>query len=195
MKIKEIIGYFIPEPVTLSGVEQIRSVCAAFIAISILMLISWYSLEGLAVPLILASMGASVVILFTSYNSPFAQPWSFVGSHFIATFVGVTCAQWIEPIWLAGALSVSITLLAMLRLHCLHPPGGATALVPILGGQAVHDLGYQLLIMPVLLNVTVLLVLAWIINRLLKFSVFVFPFRFYRNWRDNIPVFYNFTIF
>lgn len=168
MKIKEIIGYFVPEPVNLSGLEQIRSVFAAFVATLLLMLISWYSLEDEAVPLMLASMGASVVILFAAYNSPLAQPWSFLGSHLLAAFIGVSCSRWIEPLWLAGALSVSITLFAMLRLHCLHPPGGATALVPVLGGEAVHELGYQLLLMPVLLNVVVLLVLSWIINRSFK---------------------------
>lgn len=162
------MAYFVPEPVSLSASEQIRSVFAAFVATLLLMLISWYSLEDEAVPLMLASMGASVVILFAAFNSPLAQPWSFVGSHFLAAFIGVSCSRWIEPLWLAGAASVSITLLAMLRLHCLHPPGGATALVPVLGGDAVHELGYQILLMPVLLNVLVLLFLSWAINGLLK---------------------------
>ncbi|MFV1872125.1 MAG: HPP family protein [Oleiphilus sp.] len=168
MKIKDIMAYFVPEPVSLSGSEQIRSVFAAFMATLLLMLISWYSLEDEAVPLMLASMGASVVILFAAYSSPLAQPWSFVGSHFLAAFIGVSCSRWIEPLWLAGAASVSITLFAMLRLHCLHPPGGATALVPVLGGDAVHELGYQILLMPVLLNVLVLLFLSWGINSCLK---------------------------
>ena len=165
MNIKKFFGYFVPEPSNLSGVEQVRTVLAAFVAVWLLMLISWYSLDKAAVPLMLASMGASAVILFAAFNSPLAQPWSFVGSHLLAAAIGVSCARWVDALWLAASLSVALTLLAMLRLHCLHPPGGATALVPVLGGDSVHALGYQLLLTPVALNIVVLLLLAWIVNR------------------------------
>lgn len=165
MNIKKFFRYFVPEPANLSGPEQLRSVAAAFVAILLLMIVSWYSLDDAAVPLMLASMGASAVILFAAYNSPLAQPWSFVGSHFLAATIGVTCARWVDSLWLAASLSVALTLFAMLRMHCLHPPGGATALVPVLGGDSVHQLGYQLVITPVALNVLVLLLLAWAVNR------------------------------
>lgn len=165
MNIKKFFGYFVPEPSNLSGVEQVRTVLAAFVAVWLLMLISWYSLDKAAVPLMLASMGASAVILFAAFNSPLAQPWSFVGSHLLAAAIGVSCARWVDALWLAASLSVALTLLAMLRLHCLHPPGGATALVPVLGGDSVHALGYQLVLTPVALNIVVLLLLAWIVNR------------------------------
>jgi CBS-domain-containing membrane protein len=56
-------------------------------------------------------------------------------------------------------------------LNCLHPPGGATALSAVIGGQAVHQLGYQYLLTPVLLNVVTLLLIAIVFN---------YPFRWRR---------------
>lgn len=182
MNIKKFFGYFVPEPSNLSGVEQVRTVLAAFVAVWLLMLISWYSLDKAAVPLMLASMGASAVILFAAFNSPLAQPWSFVGSHLLAAAIGVSCARWVDALWLAASLSVALTLLAMLRLHCLHPPGGATALVPVLGGDSVHALGYQLVLTPVALNIVVLLLLAWIVNRSLGRK---YPYRAKRSPAGN----------
>jgi CBS-domain-containing membrane protein len=39
--------------------------------------------------------------------------------------------------WAAG-LAVGLAIFFMERLGCLHPPGGATALVAIIGGKKVH---------------------------------------------------------
>ncbi|MDI3325785.1 HPP family protein [Pontibacterium granulatum] len=167
MKLRKLFSYFVPEPSTVSLAEQLRSVVAAFLAISLLMIASRYSQQGESAPLLLASMGASAVILFAAYNSPLAQPWPFVGSHLLSATIGVSCALWVEPVWLACSVAVALALLIMLRLHCLHPPGCATALVPILSGNDVHELGYRLLITPVLLNVVVLLGLTLLLNRFL----------------------------
>ena len=46
-------------------------------------------------------------------------------------------------------------------LRCLHPPGGAAALYAVLGGETVHALGYGYAFSPVLLNVVVLLAVAF----------------------------------
>ncbi len=43
---------------------------------------------------------------------------------------------------LAASLAVSLSIAAMYGLRCLHPPGGATALYVVLGGETVHALGY-----------------------------------------------------
>lgn len=54
----------------------------------------------------------------------------------------------------------------MHMLRCLHPPGGATALVAVIGGAQVHALGYGYVLMPVGLNVMVMFVLALSLNNL-----------------------------
>ncbi len=65
---------------------------------------------------------------------------------------------------LAASLAVALSIAAMYGLRCLHPPGGATALYAVLGGETVHALGYGYLFSPVLLNVIVLVTVAVVFN-------------------------------
>jgi CBS domain-containing membrane protein len=108
----------------------------------------------------LASMGASAVILFAVPHSPMARGWPVAGGHLVSALIGVGCRIWISDTWAAAALALALSLLAMQFLRCLHPPGGATALVPVLGGESIDALGYGFLFTPVSLNVAALLVLA-----------------------------------
>ena len=112
-----------------------------------------------------ASMGASAVLLFAVPHSALAQPWPVFGGHVVSALIGVTCARWLsgEPM-LAASLAVALSIAAMYSLRCLHPPGGATALYAVFGGETVHALGYGYLLSPVLLNVVVLLAVAVIFN-------------------------------
>ncbi len=52
----------------------------------------------------------------------------------------------------------------MYYLRCTHPPGGATALFAVIGGESIHDLGYQYVLTPVLLNAVVLVLIAFLFN-------------------------------
>jgi CBS-domain-containing membrane protein len=71
---------------------------------------------------------------------------------------------YIPEIYLAAALAVGLSIGAMHYLRCLHPPGGATALVAVLGGESIHQLGYTFLLSPVLFNALVILVVAVLLN-------------------------------
>jgi CBS-domain-containing membrane protein len=115
--------------------------------------------------LVVASMGASAVLLFATPHGALSQPWPLLGGHLVSAAVGVACAQWLaaEPM-LAASLAVALAIAAMYTLRCLHPPGGATALYAVVGGDSVHALGYAYLLTPVLVNVLVLLVIAVAFN-------------------------------
>ncbi|MDP2028372.1 MAG: HPP family protein [Thiobacillus sp.] len=115
--------------------------------------------------LAIASMGSSAVLLFASPHGALSQPWPVFGGHIVSALVGVTCARWLggEPM-LAASLAVALAIAAMYSLRCLHPPGGATAMYAVLGGETVHALGYGYLFSPVLLNVIVLLAVAVAFN-------------------------------
>lgn len=112
-----------------------------------------------------ASMGASAVLLFAAPHGALSQPWPVFGGHGVSALIGVTCARWLggDPM-LAAALAVSLAIAAMYTLRCLHPPGGATALYAVLGGEAVHALGYGYVLSPVLLDAAVLLGVAIVYN-------------------------------
>ena len=136
--------------------------------------------------LAVASMGASAVLLFAAPHGALSQPWPVVGGHLISAFVGVTCAQWVAEPMLAAGIAVAISIGLMYGLRCLHPPGGATALFAVLGGEPILRLGYHYLFTPVLLNVVVMLIIAVLFN-------YPFPWRRYPQawWRESVSAIKN----
>lgn len=114
--------------------------------------------------LVVASMGASAVLLFAVPQGILSQPWSVAAGHFISALIGVSCFQLLgDNVW-AGALAVGLSVAAMHYLRCIHPPGGATALTAVIGGDQVQTLGYQFLLFPVMVNVAVMLLVATVFN-------------------------------
>lgn len=152
--------------------EKLLAAATGFISILALLWISrnYIGLEGAA--WIAASMGASAVLLFAVPHGPLSQPWPVFGGHLIAALLGVTCAWLIRDTLLASAGAVALTILAMQYLRCIHPPGGATALAAVVGGEGIRALGYMYVVTPVLLNVLILLLLAVALN-------YPFPWRRY----------------
>lgn len=119
-----------------------------------------------ALPMIIAPMGASAVLLFAVPSSPLAQPWSIIGGNSVAAFVGVTTALLVHDPLVASAIAIGVAIAAMMALRCLHPPSGAIALTAVLGGPAIHELGYGFMLWPVLGNSLTLLLLALAFNNL-----------------------------
>ncbi|MFT0858663.1 HPP family protein [Ancylobacter sp. G4_0304] len=74
-------------------------------------------------------MGASAVLLFVVPTSPMSQPWPVIGGNAVSALVGFAVAQVVGEPALAAGLAVGLAIAAMSLLRCLHPPGGAAALV------------------------------------------------------------------
>ncbi|MGZ8172389.1 MULTISPECIES: HPP family protein [Methylobacter] len=165
INISQLVRFITVDPVNLSLKGKLLSVISSFSSILIMALVTQQLSIGTAYPIIVASMGASAVILFIIPNSPLAQPWSFFGGQLISAIIGVACAQWFTDIALASACAVGGSIFAMLLLRCLHPPGAATAMAPILSGDPISSLGYGFVLMPVGINVLIMLVMAIFINR------------------------------
>lgn len=159
--------YLLASLAPLSTGEKLRSSMAAFIAILAVGYLSSLFIAGVGLVVLVASIGASAVLLFAVPHSPLTQPWPLVGGTLISAFIGVTCASFISDHWLAGALAVALSILVMHATHSLHPPGGAVALLAVLGGEGIHAEGYWFILMPVGLNVLLVLVAALVINNLL----------------------------
>ena len=145
--------------------EHWISAGGGLIGILAVLWVSHYWMAGHGGVLAVASMGASAVLLFAAPHGALSQPWPVFGGNLVSALIGVTCARWLghEPM-LAASLAVSLSIAAMYGLRCLHPPGGATALYAVLGGETVHTLGYSYVLSPVLLNVVVLLAVAVAFN-------------------------------
>jgi len=101
---------------------------------------------------LIAPMGASAVLLFAVPASPLAQPWSVIGGNLVAATIGVACAQMVDAPMLAAALAIALAIGAMFALRCIHPPSGAVALTAVLGGPAIHAMGFSFVLAPVAVN-------------------------------------------
>lgn len=127
-----------------------------------------------SLPLIVAPLGASAVLLFAVPASPLAQPWSIIGGNTISALIGVIVAHVIHDQVLAIGFGVSIAIAAMSFARCLHPPGGATALTAIIGGPAVTSAGFLFPFVPVGLNSLLLVALGLLFH---KVSRHTYPHR------------------
>ena len=84
----------------------------------------------------------------------------------VSAVIGVTCAIYLHNIYLSAGMAVGLSILTMYYLRCIHPPGGATALLAVIGDQRIHSMGYHFILMPVLANVVILLCTSLLINKL-----------------------------
>lgn len=144
--------------------ERLVSALGGLLAILAVFLASGYVLGPSAALPVVASMGASTVLLFALPHGTLAQPWPIFGGHVVSALIGVSCARWINDPMLAGALAVGLAIGAMHYLRCIHPPGGATALVSVIGGPAIGALGYGFVLAPVALNALILILMAVLFN-------------------------------
>ncbi|MBI5137606.1 MAG: HPP family protein [Nitrospirae bacterium] len=137
----------------------------AFVAILGAALITRSVIGGPVLPLVVASMGASAVLLFCAAESPLAAWWPFFGGHICSVLVGVAAARWVPDMALASAVAVGGAIVAMRLLGCMHPPGGAAALTAVVGGPAVAKAGFYFLLVPVGINMVALALLVLLFRR------------------------------
>ena len=167
-KLPELLKAFLPAPDTVGLREKVVSGLAGLVGIGLIMLVSAQFLAPRDLPWVVASMGASAVLLFAVPHGPLSQPWNFVGGHLISAFIGISIAMLMPDKVIAAALAVGIAISVMYITRCLHPPGGATALSAVVSGPAVQALGYQYMVMPILINVVVMLSWALFINNVIS---------------------------
>lgn len=165
--LQKILPFLISESTPLSWKERLRVSLAIFVSVLIAGLASSLFFHGYGLPVLIASMGASALLLFATPHSPFSQPWPVVAGPLISAFIGVTCAKLVPDVWFASALAVSLSAFVMYFTHSVHPPAGAVALLPVLGNNYVHADGYHFVLAPVGINVALMLGIALVINNLL----------------------------
>lgn len=154
--------------------EMFISTLGVFVAMCAVVLVTQILHDGLYPWFVIASMGASAIILFASPHVAMAQPWSLVGGQMVAAVCGLAAWSIFPEATLAVPVAVAATILAMLILRCRHAPGGATALFIALGGAEVEALGWSLLWVSLLPSVLTLLFVAVVYN--LPFSWRRYPY-------------------
>jgi CBS domain-containing membrane protein len=149
---------------TTSHAEKLISGLGAVLGMWAVYLIAQWVCGAEPTPLLVASMAASAVLLFAVPHGALSQPWAVIGGHMFSAFIGVSCQRLFPGQLWTGALAVGLAVTAMHYLRCIHPPGGATALVAVIGGPEIHNLGYWYLLTPVLLNTAAILGAATLFN-------------------------------
>lgn len=164
---KDLLKFLGIEANTTSHAEKWVAALGGFSGVILTLIICRYFL-GSDAYIVVASLGASAVLVFALPHVSVSQPWSLVGGQVVSAIVGVTCAKLISDSSLAASVAVGVSILAMYYLRCVHPPGGATALAAVIGGPGVQALGYQYVVAPIFLNAILLLFLAIAINFMFK---------------------------
>jgi CBS domain-containing membrane protein len=161
MKRRLLAGWLSP------GMHPFRASLGAALAIAGVAAISSALMGGdSALPFLVASMGASAVLIFAVPASPLSQPWAVIGGNVVSALAGVTAARLAANPLTAMALGVALSIIAMHLCRCLHAPGGGVALIAAMGGPAVKASGFAFALVPVGLNAALLVIAALIFNNL-----------------------------
>ena len=156
-------------PPRVSLFEIIWSWIGAFLGIGAVSYIHYNIIEKTDFVMLIGSFGASAVLIYGAIKSPLAQPRNLVGGHIISAVIGVTCYKlFSSQIWLASAIAVATAIAAMHATKTLHPPGGATSLIAVIGSNKIHNLGYLYVFIPTGLGAIIMLLVALIVNNIPK---------------------------
>ncbi|TFK21416.1 HPP-domain-containing protein [Coprinopsis marcescibilis] len=167
------LGYRVaPPPPSPNYIAWMWSFIGAFCGISLVQAVftraSYFVEKG--VPPIIASYGASAVLIYGVLDGPLAQPRALIGGHFVGALTGVIISRLFlllpdqrfnELSWLAASLSCATAIVAMQITSTTHPPAGATAFLPIID-PAIRAMGWYFL--PVILLTSVLVLAVALIS-------------------------------
>jgi len=147
-----------------------KEACAGAIGGGLSMAAVWWctslSVHGEARIPVLGSMGAAAVLLFTVPHGRLSQPWNLLAGNLISAVIGVAVAQAVADPRIAAPLAVGLAIGAMYLCRCMHPPGGATALIAVIGGSDIASLGYAYIPQLVLPNILAMLAIALVFNNI-----------------------------
>lgn len=147
--------------------ENFWSFIGAFIGIGLIAYLQSLMLTDYENIFLIGSFGASSVLIYGAIQSPLAQPRNLIGGHLISAFIGVLVYKSLpEIIYLTAPLAVALSIVCMQITKTLHPPGGATALIAVIGSEKIKALGFLYPIAPVLIGCLILYVIAMIFNNI-----------------------------
>ena len=130
--------------------------------------------------LVVGSFGASAVLIYGVPNSPLSQPRNLIGGHLLSAIVGVISYKLFSSnLFLATAIAVSTSILIMQLTLTLHPPGGATSLIAVIGGEQIHELEFFYILIPVFSGALILFLIAFIVNNIPKNRAYPESFKHY----------------
>jgi len=156
-------------PPRVSLTEMIWSWIGAFFGIAAVGYVHFHVFSETDMVMIIGSFGASAVLIYGAIRSPLAQPRNLIGGHVLSAIIGVTVYKiFAGQMWLASSVAVATAIFLMHATKTLHPPGGATALIAVIGSQKIHSLGYLYVLLPAGSGAAIMLLVALLINNISK---------------------------
>lgn len=154
-------------PPRVSNEEMFWSWIGAFLGLAAISGLGNLFLKDNDLTLMIGSFGASAILIYGAVRSPLAQPRNLLGGHILSAALGVVCWKCFHNTpWLAQSLAVASSLALMHATRTLHPPGGATALIAVIGSPDIHRLGFWYVLLPCTAGPLVMLVVALIVNNI-----------------------------
>jgi len=165
--LKKMRGTTRGSPPRVSNSEIFWSWLGAFLGISVIALLAQLYFDSRDLPLMIGSFGASAVLVYGAVRSPLAQPRNLVGGHVVSAVIGVICWKLLhDHLWLAEAMAVATAIAVMHATRTLHPPGGATALIAVIGSPRIHELGFLYVLIPATVGPLILLAVGLVVNNI-----------------------------
>ena len=165
--LRKMRGTTAGSPPRASNSEIIWSWIGAFLGIAAVAWVSRLLFEGHDLHLIIGSFGATAVLAYGAVRSPLAQPRNLMGGHILSAIVGVACYKLFHHVpWLAEAMAVATAIALMHATRTLHPPGGATELIAVIGSHQVHQMGFWYVLVPATIGPLILLAVALLVNNI-----------------------------
>lgn len=164
--LKKMQGTTRGSPPRVSNEEVAWSWVGGFLGI---VAIAWLSelFAGINQIMMIGSFGATAVRIFGAVRSPLAQPRNVVGGHIISALVGVIAFKLLgDHLWLAEVTAVASAIAVMHLTKTLHPPGGATVLIAVIGGEKIHGLGFTYALAPVGAGAAIMVLIAVLVNNI-----------------------------
>ena len=100
----------LPNPKQQHHIEKWLSALGGMVSLLGILLISQLSLNMQGASVLVASMGASAVLLFAVPHGALSQPWPVLGGHLVSALIGVSCAKFIPLPMFAAALAVALAI-------------------------------------------------------------------------------------
>lgn len=171
--------YVIYKETLVDSKEHLWSFLGAFIGIAIIAFLQSYFLTKDENIFLIGSFGASSVLIYGAIQSPLSQPRNLIGGHLISAVLGVTIYKLFpDIIWFTAPLAVSLSIVLMQITKTLHPPGGATALISVIGSEKITELGYVYVLSPVLTGTLILFGVGLIFNNITPYRKYPTSRRF-----------------
>ena len=110
---------------------------------------------------LLASFGATMVLLYGYPESPFSKPKNIFFGHLITSLIGILFLKFISfPVYIIIPLAVGLGISIMIFLKVTHPPAGGNPIIMISGGAS-----FEYLLSPVISGSIILIFLGILLNR------------------------------